>query len=126
MARELGLLFAPDKTNTVPTQVFEALGFEWDCSDATSPLCRYPRSKRKALSRMTQRLAAMQGRGAAIPLRLLARFLGVLESSKMACPWVRRWRGNVQWELRAALRRHGHYDAKARLSPAASGRGTSM
>ena len=119
MARELGLLFAPDKTNTVPTQEFEALGFEWDCSDATSPLCRYPRSKRKALSRMTQRLAAMQGRGAAIPLRLLARFLGVLESSKMACPWVRRWRGNVQWELRAALRRHGHYDAKVRLSPAA-------
>ena len=118
MARVLGLLFAPNKTNTVPSQQFEALGFNWDCSDPTSPLCRYPERKRKALARMVTRLAAMQQRGAAVPLRLLARFLGVLESSKLACPWMRRWRGNAQWELRAGLRRHGGYDGKVKLSPA--------
>jgi hypothetical protein len=41
-----------DKTETVPTQVFEALGFQWDCRGESSPRCRLPGPKVKALRRI--------------------------------------------------------------------------
>ena len=118
MARELGLLFAPDKTETVPTQVFEALGFQWDCRGDSSPRCRLPGPKVKALRRMVQRIHAMQTRGDDPPCRLIARFLGVLESTRMACPEVKRFRGATQWCLVRALRAHG-WEGKAHLRPEA-------
>ena len=118
MARELGLLFAQDKTETLPMQVFEALGFQWDCRGDSSPRCRLPGPKVKALRRMVQRIHAMQTRGDDPPCRLIARFLGVLESTRMACPEVKRFRGATQWCLVRALRAHG-WEGKAHLRPEA-------
>jgi len=118
MARELGLLFAPAKTETLPMQVFEALGFQWDCRGDSSPRCRLPEPKVKALRRMVQRIHAMQTRGDDPPCRLIARFLGVLESTRMACPEVKRYRGATQWCLSRALRAHG-WEGKAHLRPEA-------
>ena len=118
MARQLGLLFAQDKTNFHPKQVFEALGFVWDCSSTESPRCKLPIPKVKALVRMARRLHAMASNGKAIPNRLLARYLGTLESSRLAWPWVKRVKGAASWCLTQALRRQG-WEGNAQLRPVA-------
>ena len=116
MARQLGLLFAPAKTNVVPVQVFEALGFEWDCQPAVSPLCRLPLRKVKALARMAKRMANMFEHARPVSCRLVARYLGLLESVKLACPWIRRAKGALSWCLRGALRLSG-WEGQVRPKP---------
>jgi hypothetical protein len=115
MSKELGLLFAPEKTLTVPTQVFEALGFEWDCRDG-SPLCRLPSRKVKALARMAARLARMFQNDRPVSCRIAARYLGLLESVRLACPWIRRVKGTLSWCLRRALR-HSGWEGTVRSRP---------
>ena len=120
LSRELGLLFARAKTNTIPTQVFDALGFVWDCTDRLSPLCRLPVRKVKALARMAGRLARMfQSEPAlkkVVSCRLVARYLGLLESVRLACPWIRRRKGALSWCLRRALR-HSGWEGAVRSRP---------
>ena len=108
----LGFLIKPSKSNLVPTQSLQHVGFVWD---TVKYVVSVPHDKVSSL----QNLCSYALSAPSISLRSLAKIIGVIDSFRFGCPIAPLHYRSLQFDLIPHLSPDSDWDSLISLSPSA-------